>query len=153
MRNLRRLKGNIKSTKVKRKRKAKAKKDKDGEREGNKARQQRGRGPRDKGRSRVSNRCRHSDLPGCIHSEEKRSYTLFRGIFKNFKNSFVWRNIKDMTAKKSEMSCAFCNSDGTWDMLTTFYLRKSFEYHEDGESIVRPYVSENGLAAGAWMDR
>ncbi|GLJ47121.1 hypothetical protein SUGI_0994920 [Cryptomeria japonica] len=93
------------------------------------------------------------DLPGCIHSEEKRSYRLFRGIFKNFKNSSVWRNIKDMKAKKSEMSCAFCNSDGTWDMLTTFCLRKSFEYHDDGEPVVRAYVCENGHVAGAWTDR
>lgn len=83
----------------------------------------------------------------------RRNYRLFRGIFKNFKNSYVWRNIKDMKAKKSVISCVFCNSDGTWDMLNTFCLRKSFEYHDDGEPVVRAFVCENGHVAGAWTDR
>eukprot|EP01018_Ginkgo_biloba_P035193 Gb_24019 [translate_table: standard] len=93
------------------------------------------------------------DWPGCIHSEEKRKYSLFRGIFKNFKNSRVWRNINDMKAKKTVVNCAFCSSKGTWDMLTTFCLRRSFEYHDDGEPVVRAYVCENGHVAGAWTDR
>lgn len=93
------------------------------------------------------------DWPGCVHSEEKRNYRLFRGIFKNFRNSYVWRNIKDMKAKKSLVNCAFCSSLGTWDMLATFCLRRSFEYHDDGEPSVRAYVCENGHVAGAWTDR
>ncbi|KAF3948442.1 hypothetical protein CMV_025560 [Castanea mollissima] len=35
------------------------------------------------------------DWPGCVHIEEKRNYMLFRGIFKNFKRSRVWRTIND----------------------------------------------------------
>lgn len=93
------------------------------------------------------------DWPGCVHSEEKRNYRLFRGIFKNFRNSYVWRNIRDMKAKKSLVNCAFCSSPGTWDMLATFCLRRSFEYHDDGEPSVRAYVCENGHVAGAWTDR
>lgn len=93
------------------------------------------------------------DWPGCVHSEEKRNYRLFRGIFKNFRNSYVWRNIKDTKAKKSLVNCAFCSSTGTWDMLATFCLRRSFEYHDDGEPSVRAYVCENGHVAGAWTDR
>jgi hypothetical protein len=80
-------------------------------------------------------------------------YKLFRGIFKNFKQSHVWRNLRDHQAKKSELSCAFCSALSTWDMVTTFCLRRSFEYHEDGEPVVRAYVCENGHVAGAWTDR
>jgi len=58
-----------------------------------------------------------------------------------------------MQAKKSELSCAFCSSFSTWDMVTTFCLRRSLEYHEDGEPVVRAYVCENGHVAGAWTDR
>lgn len=93
------------------------------------------------------------DWPGCLHSEEKRNYRLFRGIFKNFRNSYVWRNIRDMKAEKSLVNCAFCSSTGTWDMLAAFCLRRSFEYHDDGEPSVRAYVCENGHVAGAWTDR
>ncbi|CAK9212873.1 unnamed protein product [Sphagnum troendelagicum] len=93
------------------------------------------------------------DWPGCVHPGEKRMYKLFRGIFKNFKHSHVWRNLRDMQAKKSELSCAFCSSFSTWDMVTTFCLRRSLEYHEDGEPVVRAYVCENGHVAGAWTDR
>ncbi|CAK9209023.1 unnamed protein product [Sphagnum troendelagicum] len=93
------------------------------------------------------------DWPGCVHPGEKRMYKLFRGIFKNFKQSHVWRNLRDHQAKKSELSCAFCSALSTWDMVTTFCLRRSFEYHEDGEPVVRAYVCENGHVAGAWTDR
>ncbi|CAM6019033.1 unnamed protein product [Sphagnum balticum] len=93
------------------------------------------------------------DWPGCVHPGEKRMYKLFRGIFKNFKHSHVWRNLRDLQAKKSELSCAFCSSFSTWDMVTTFCLRRSLEYHEDGEPVVRAYVCENGHVAGAWTDR
>jgi hypothetical protein len=93
------------------------------------------------------------DWPGCCHQGEKRVYKLFRGIFKNFKQSHVWRNLKDQGSKHTDLSCAFCASRKTYDMVTSFCLRRSFEYHEDGEPVVRAYVCENGHVAGAWTDR
>ena len=90
--------------------------------------------------------------PGCVHPGEKRSYKLLRGIFKNFKQSHVWRNLKDQRAKTSNLPCAFCSSLNTYDMASTFCLRNTFEYHEDGEPVVRAYVCENGHVAGAWTD-
>jgi hypothetical protein len=79
-------------------------------------------------------------------------YKLFRGIFKDFKHSHVFRNLKDLRAKRTEIRCAFC-SEETYDMVTSFCLRRSFEYHEDGEPVIRAYVCENGHVAGAWTDR
>lgn len=93
------------------------------------------------------------DWPGCCHQGEKRVYKLFRGIFKNFKQSHVWRNLKDQGCRHTNLSCAFCSSRKTFDMVTSFCLRRSFEYHEDGEPVVRAYVCENGHVAGAWTDR
>ncbi|KAL3680890.1 hypothetical protein R1sor_023846 [Riccia sorocarpa] len=93
------------------------------------------------------------DWPGCEHPGEKRKYKLFRGLFKNFKSSHVWRNLKDMKSKRIGVPCAFCSSSSSWDMMTAFCLRRSFEYHDDGEPVVRAYVCENGHVSGAWTDR
>lgn len=92
------------------------------------------------------------DWPGCAHQGQKRVYNLFRGIFKNFQHSHVFRNLKDLKAKRTEIRCAFC-SEGTYDMVTSFCLRRSFEYHEDGEPVIRAYVCESGHVVGAWTDR
>lgn len=92
------------------------------------------------------------DWPGCIHMEEKRNYMLFRGIFKNFKQSRVWRTINDGNRKKINLNCAFCSSKQTWDLHSAFCLRRYFGYHDDGEPVVRAYVCENGHVSGAWTD-
>ncbi|XP_060178682.1 phytochrome A-associated F-box protein [Lycium barbarum] len=92
------------------------------------------------------------DWPGCIHIEEKRNYMLFRGIFKNFKRSRVWRTINDGNRKKIDLNCAFCSSKQTWDLHSAFCLRRYFGYHDDGEPVVRAYVCENGHVSGAWTD-
>lgn len=92
------------------------------------------------------------DWPGCMHQGERRMYKLFRGIFKNFQHSHVFRNLKDLSAKRTEIRCAFCSKE-TYDMVTSFCLRRSFEYHEDGEPVIRAYVCESGHVAGAWTDR
>ncbi|PHU21984.1 Phytochrome A-associated F-box protein [Capsicum chinense] len=92
------------------------------------------------------------DWPGCIHMEEKRNYMLFRGIFKNFKQSRVWRTINDGNRKKIDLNCAFCSSKQTWDLHSAFCLRRYFGYHDDGEPVVRAYVCENGHVSGAWTD-
>ncbi|KAJ8543292.1 hypothetical protein K7X08_005815 [Anisodus acutangulus] len=92
------------------------------------------------------------DWPGCIHIEEKRNYMLFRGIFKNFKQSRVWRTINDGNRKKIDLNCAFCSSKQTWDLHSAFCLRRYFGYHDDGEPVVRAYVCENGHVSGAWTD-
>ncbi|XP_049408270.1 phytochrome A-associated F-box protein [Solanum stenotomum] len=92
------------------------------------------------------------DWPGCIHMEEKRNYMLFRGIFKNFKQSRVWRTINDGNRKKIDLNCAFCSAKQTWDLHSAFCLRRYFGYHDDGEPVVRAYVCENGHVSGAWTD-
>ncbi|RAL54913.1 unnamed protein product [Cuscuta campestris] len=93
-----------------------------------------------------------SEWPGCLHVEEKRNYMLFRGIFKNFKQSRVWRTINDGNRKQTDLNCAFCNAKHTWDLYSAFCLRRYFGFHEDGEQVVRAYVCENGHVSGAWTD-
>uniref|UniRef100_A0A2P2IQY2 Uncharacterized protein MANES_05G062500 n=1 Tax=Rhizophora mucronata TaxID=61149 RepID=A0A2P2IQY2_RHIMU len=92
------------------------------------------------------------DWPGCVHMEEKRNYMLFRGIFKNFKRSRVWRTIIDGSRSKIDLNCAFCSCKETWDLHSAFCLRRVFGYHDDGEPVVRAYVCENGHVSGAWTD-
>ncbi|KAL3517444.1 hypothetical protein ACH5RR_020033 [Cinchona calisaya] len=92
------------------------------------------------------------DWPGCVHIEEKRNYMLFRGIFKNFKQTRVWRTINDGHRNKIELNCAFCSCKQTWDLHSAFCLRRYFGYHDDGEPVVRAYVCENGHVSGAWTD-
>lgn len=92
------------------------------------------------------------DWPGCIHIEEKRNYMLFRGIFKNFKQSRVWRTINDGNRSRIDLNCAYCSCKQTWDLHSSFCLRRYFGYHDDGEPVVRAYVCENGHVSGAWTD-
>lgn len=90
--------------------------------------------------------------PGCIHVEEKRNYMLFRGVFKDFKKSRVWRTINDGNhrSKITGLKCAFCSCDETWDLHSSFCLRRVFGFHDDGEPVVRAYVCDNGHVSGAW---
>uniref|UniRef100_A0A5B7CBJ0 Uncharacterized protein n=1 Tax=Davidia involucrata TaxID=16924 RepID=A0A5B7CBJ0_DAVIN len=92
------------------------------------------------------------DWPGCVHIEEKRNYMLFRGIFKNFRQSRAWRTINDGNRNKIDLNCAFCSCKQTWDLHSAFCLRRVFGYHDDGEPVVRAYVCENGHVSGAWTD-
>ncbi|GAB4858911.1 hypothetical protein Ancab_010384 [Ancistrocladus abbreviatus] len=94
------------------------------------------------------------DWPGCVHIEEKRNYMLFRGIFRNFKRSGVWRTINDggNGRSKIDLNCAFCGCKETWDMQSAFCLRRVFGYHDDGQPVVRAFVCENGHVSGAWTD-
>ncbi|XP_071718966.1 phytochrome A-associated F-box protein-like [Rutidosis leptorrhynchoides] len=92
------------------------------------------------------------DWPGCVHTEEKRNYMLFRGVFKNFKNSRVWRTINDGNRSKTDLNCAFCPSNDVWDLHSAFCLRPAYGFHDDGEPVVRAYVCENGHVSGAWTD-
>lgn len=104
-------------------------------------------------RSRFRGDCLYiCDWPGCVHIEEKRNYMIFRGIFKNFKGSHVWRTIKDGNRNKINLNCAFCSCNETWDLHSAFCLRRVFGYHDDGEPVVRAYVCENGHVSGAWTD-
>uniref|UniRef100_A0A6N2N239 F-box domain-containing protein n=1 Tax=Salix viminalis TaxID=40686 RepID=A0A6N2N239_SALVM len=84
------------------------------------------------------------DWPGCVHITEKRNYMLFRGIFKNFKKSRVWRTINDEDRSKIDLSCAFCGCKESWDLNSAFCLKRGFGYHDDGEPVVRAYVCEKG---------
>ncbi|KAK9055827.1 hypothetical protein SSX86_026912 [Deinandra increscens subsp. villosa] len=92
------------------------------------------------------------DWPGCVHTEEKRNYMLFRGVFKNFKKTRVWRTINDGNRSKVDLKCAFCPSDDVWDLHSAFCLRPAYGFHDDGEPVVRAFVCENGHVAGAWTD-
>ncbi|CAA0828206.1 Phytochrome A-associated F-box protein [Striga hermonthica] len=92
------------------------------------------------------------DWPGCIHVEEKRNYMLFRGIFKDFKQSRVWRTINNGSRSKIDLHCAYCSSNQTWGLHSSFCLRRYFGFHDDGEPVVRAYVCENGHVSGAWTD-
>ncbi|OIV95373.1 hypothetical protein TanjilG_14527 [Lupinus angustifolius] len=92
------------------------------------------------------------DWPGCVHVEEKRKYMVFRGVFKDFKRTRVWRTINDGKRKKVNLGCAFCSCDETWDLHSAFCLRRGFGYHGDGEPVVRAFVCENGHVSGAWTD-
>ncbi|KAL2345417.1 hypothetical protein Fmac_006702 [Flemingia macrophylla] len=92
------------------------------------------------------------EWPGCVHKEEKRKYRLFRGVFKNFKRTRVWRTIHDGNKRKLDLPCAFCPSNFTWDLHSAFCLRRGFGFHDDGEPVVRAYVCENGHVSGAWTD-
>ncbi|KAK7396892.1 hypothetical protein VNO78_18054 [Psophocarpus tetragonolobus] len=92
------------------------------------------------------------DWPGCVHNEEKRKYSLFRGVFKNFKRTRVWRTIHDGKKRKLDLPCAFCSCKFTWDLHSAFCLRRGFGFHDDGEPVVRAYVCENGHVSGAWTD-
>ncbi|OIW12716.1 hypothetical protein TanjilG_24649 [Lupinus angustifolius] len=97
------------------------------------------------------------DWPGCVHFEEKRKYNLFRGVFKNFKQTRVWRTINDGVGTERERSkidlgCAFCHCTQIWDLHSAFCLRRGFGFHDDGEPVVRAYVCENGHVSGAWTD-
>ncbi|WOL10330.1 phytochrome A-associated F-box protein [Canna indica] len=93
------------------------------------------------------------DWPGCLHEEEKRKYMLFRGVFKNFKQSRVWKTINDSNRGKIGLDCAFCACRETWDLHSAFCLRRVFGFHDDGEPVVRAYVCENGHVSGAWTER
>ncbi|KAG0453619.1 hypothetical protein HPP92_024923 [Vanilla planifolia] len=92
------------------------------------------------------------DWPGCIHNEEKRNYMLFRGVFKNFKRSRVWKTLNDGNRGKVELECAFCACKDAWDLHSAFCLRTAFGFHDDGEPVVRAYVCENGHVSGAWTE-
>lgn len=93
------------------------------------------------------------DRPGCVHIEEKRNYMLFRGVFKNFKKSRVWRTINDGNRSRIDLNCVFCACKQTWDLHSAFCLRRVFGFHDDGEPVVRAYVCENGHVSGAWTDQ
>ncbi|KAK8951410.1 Phytochrome A-associated F-box protein [Platanthera zijinensis] len=93
-----------------------------------------------------------SDWPGCIHTEEKRNYMLFRGLFKNFKRSRVWRTIIDSNRGKIKLNCAFCACKEIWDLHSAFCLKTVFGFHDDGEPVVRAYVCDNGHVSGAWTE-
>ncbi|XP_078445218.1 F-box family protein [Wolffia australiana] len=113
---------------------------------------------REQGHKLLASRFRSDTLyicnwPGCVHAEAKRKYMLFRGVFKDFKGSCVWRSIKDGKRKKILIGCAFCSCREVWDLYSAFCLRRVFGYHEDGDPEVRAYVCENGHVSGAWTER
>ncbi|XP_004494375.1 phytochrome A-associated F-box protein [Cicer arietinum] len=93
------------------------------------------------------------DWPGCVHLEEKRTYRIFRGVFRNFEKTRVWKTVNDCSnRRKLDLPCAFCSCKHTWDLHSAFCLRRGFGFHDDGEPVVRAYVCDNGHVSGAWTD-
>lgn len=116
---------------------------------------------REQGNKLLASRFRGDSLyicewPGCVHMEERRKYMLFRGVFKNFSKSRVWRTINDNKGpnrgKTTGIDCAFCECRDTWDLHSAFCLRTTFGFHDDGEPVVRAYVCRNGHVSGAWTE-
>ncbi|KAF3504403.1 hypothetical protein F2Q69_00039505 [Brassica cretica] len=70
------------------------------------------------------------------------SRTIYVG---NLPGDIREREVEDLFSK-----CAFCECDETWDMHSSFCLRRVFGFHDDGEPVVRAYVCENGHVSGAW---
>ncbi|KAK8950293.1 Phytochrome A-associated F-box protein [Platanthera guangdongensis] len=93
-----------------------------------------------------------SQWPGCVHAETRRKYLLFRGVFKDFKQSFVWQAVTDAKKSRIEAKCAFCDSKETWDLHSAFCLRRGLDFHQ-GEPVVRAFVCENGHVSGAWIEK
>lgn len=93
------------------------------------------------------------DWPGCVHTEERRKYMVFRGVFHNFARSQVRRALRDTRRPTIAVECAFCGCKEAWDLYSAFCLRSFYGYHDDGEPVVRAYVCENGHVAGAWTER
>ncbi|RZR97414.1 hypothetical protein BHM03_00026608 [Ensete ventricosum] len=87
------------------------------------------------------------DWPGCVHAGEKRKYMLFRGVFKNFKRSRVWKTISESNRGKIALGCAFCACRETWDLHSAFCLRRVFGFHDDGE----PVQHDSGLHSTAQL--
>ncbi|KAE8703549.1 Phytochrome A-associated F-box protein [Hibiscus syriacus] len=58
----------------------------------------------------------------------------------------------DGNRNKTDLNCAFCSCEQTWDLRSAFCLRRIFGYHDDGEPVVRAYACENGHVSGAWTD-
>ncbi|CAI9288687.1 unnamed protein product [Lactuca saligna] len=92
------------------------------------------------------------DWPGCVHIEEKRNYMLFRGVFKDFKRSRVWRTIKDGNRSRIDLNCAYCSISQVYDLHAAFCLRPAYGFHDDGEPVVRAYVCENGHVSEIRID-
>ncbi|XP_047312840.1 phytochrome A-associated F-box protein-like [Impatiens glandulifera] len=91
--------------------------------------------------------------PGCVHEERKKKYMLFRGIFVNFKESEIWRKINEVNKDQVDIPCGFCSCKKTWDLQSSFCLRRVFfGHHANGEPIVRAYVCDNGHVSGAWTE-
>ncbi|XP_020686916.1 phytochrome A-associated F-box protein isoform X2 [Dendrobium catenatum] len=93
-----------------------------------------------------------SQWPGCVHAETRRKYLLFRGVFKDFKDTSVWKAVRDAKKSKIEAKCAFCDGKETWDLHSAFCLRRGLDFHQ-GEPVVRAFVCENGHVSGAWVEK
>ncbi|PKA48940.1 Phytochrome A-associated F-box protein [Apostasia shenzhenica] len=89
-----------------------------------------------------------SQWPGCVHAEKRRKYFVFRGVFKDFKQSSVWKAVNEVKKSRVEAKCAFCDGKETWDLHSAFCLRMELNLHE-GAPIVRAFVCENGHVSGA----
>ncbi|KAG0466675.1 hypothetical protein HPP92_018255 [Vanilla planifolia] len=93
-----------------------------------------------------------SQWPACVHLETRRKYYLFRGAFKDFKLSTVWKAVNEVKKSRIEAKCAFCDAKETWDLHSAFCLKRGLDFHE-GEAVVRAFVCENGHVSGAWVEK
>lgn len=91
------------------------------------------------------------DWPGCLHTEEKRNYMLFRGILRTLSDLVFGEPLMMGTGVRLTSIVHFVTVKrlGTYILLL---FEKGFGYHDDGEPVVRAYVCENGHVSGAWTD-
>ncbi|KAK1400644.1 hypothetical protein POM88_000249 [Heracleum sosnowskyi] len=90
--------------------------------------------------------------PSCVHIGGMHYYLLFRGIFINFKESMIWRalNNGDGNEYKVNLKCGFCSCKHTWDLYSSSCFKHFYLLNDDGDSVDRAFVCENGHVFGAW---
>ncbi|KAK1354145.1 hypothetical protein POM88_047401 [Heracleum sosnowskyi] len=91
-----------------------------------------------------------SDWSRCEHLDEKHNYSIYRGIFINFKQTMIWRELNDDGEEhKVDMKCSFCPCKHTWDLYTSLCFKQT----RAGEPVDRAFVCENGHVCGVWIDK
>lgn len=92
------------------------------------------------------------DEPGCVHEEENRKFKLFRGVFKDFNKTKVWKRIKHHNWMKLKLNCAYCECNEMWNLAMSGCLNDYSRSHEDGLPMLRVFVCDNGHVSGAWKE-
>lgn len=93
-----------------------------------------------------------SNWPICEHINTGQYSVIYRGIFINFKETVIWREINNAGDEyKVDLKCAFCSCKNTWDLYSSFSFEENFILKIDGVSVDRAFICENGHVFGAWM--
>ncbi|XP_078158792.1 phytochrome A-associated F-box protein-like [Carex rostrata] len=90
--------------------------------------------------------------PGCVHEEENRKFKLFRGVFKDFNKTKVWKRIQDHNWMKVKLNCVYCECNEMWNLSMGGCLNNNESSHEDDLPLLQAFVCNNGHVSGAWKD-